>query len=108
MSMVYCRGCGQQIHDSALTCPHCGAPQKTAGAGNKYSSYQQVPWYRKNWFAILSFLFFFPVTVGLLATGDVYYQRNGELKTYSTGVKVFFFVLCALWLVAVISSAAGS
>ena len=28
MSMVYCRGCGKEIHESAPTCPHCGAPQK--------------------------------------------------------------------------------
>ena len=27
MSMVHCRGCGQSIHESAATCPHCGAPQ---------------------------------------------------------------------------------
>jgi ribosomal protein L37E len=27
MSMVHCRGCGKQIHESAPTCPHCGAPQ---------------------------------------------------------------------------------
>jgi hypothetical protein len=25
--MVFCRGCGKQIHSSAKTCPHCGAPQ---------------------------------------------------------------------------------
>ena len=28
MSMVFCRGCGKEIHMSAETCPHCGAPQK--------------------------------------------------------------------------------
>ena len=28
MSMVFCRGCGQSIHESAPTCPHCGAPQR--------------------------------------------------------------------------------
>lgn len=28
--MVHCRGCGQQIHESAVTCPHCGAPQGTS------------------------------------------------------------------------------
>ena len=27
MAMVFCRGCGQQIHDSAPSCPKCGAPQ---------------------------------------------------------------------------------
>jgi len=25
--MVYCRGCGKEIHETALTCPSCGAPQ---------------------------------------------------------------------------------
>ncbi|WP_293401707.1 hypothetical protein [Polaromonas sp.] len=30
MTMVYCRGCGKQIHETALACPECGAPQKPA------------------------------------------------------------------------------
>jgi uncharacterized membrane protein len=25
MNMVYCRGCGKEIHESAPTCPQCGA-----------------------------------------------------------------------------------
>jgi len=24
MAMVFCRGCGKEIHESAPTCPHCG------------------------------------------------------------------------------------
>lgn len=27
--MVYCRGCGKQIHKTAQACPSCGAPQVT-------------------------------------------------------------------------------
>lgn len=27
MSLVFCRGCGKEIHTSAPTCPHCGALQ---------------------------------------------------------------------------------
>lgn len=27
MPMVFCRGCGKEIHNSAPLCPHCGAPQ---------------------------------------------------------------------------------
>ena len=27
MAMVFCRGCGKEIHDSAPTCPSCGAVQ---------------------------------------------------------------------------------
>lgn len=29
MSMVFCRGCGKEIHNTAHTCPSCGAPQNT-------------------------------------------------------------------------------
>ena len=27
MSMVFCRGCGKEVHESAPTCTHCGATQ---------------------------------------------------------------------------------
>jgi hypothetical protein len=27
MSMVFCRGCGKEIHETAPSCPHCGAVQ---------------------------------------------------------------------------------
>jgi len=27
MSMVFCRGCGKEIHETAPACPHCGALQ---------------------------------------------------------------------------------
>lgn len=28
--MVFCRGCGKEIHETAVSCPQCGAPQKAA------------------------------------------------------------------------------
>ncbi len=34
-NMVFCRGCGERIHESALICPHCGAPQGVTGGKNK-------------------------------------------------------------------------
>jgi len=33
MGMVYCRGCGAQIHESAVTCPQCGAAQQEEMTG---------------------------------------------------------------------------
>ncbi|MYN17014.1 NINE protein [Rugamonas sp. FT107W] len=33
MGMVFCRGCGKEIHETAPTCPHCGAPQHASAAG---------------------------------------------------------------------------
>ncbi len=32
MSMVFCRGCAKEIHQSAMACPQCGAPQGVAPA----------------------------------------------------------------------------
>ena len=28
MKMVYCRGCGKEIHETAIMCPHCGFQYK--------------------------------------------------------------------------------
>ena len=28
--MIFCHGCGNSIHETAPTCPRCGAPQKLA------------------------------------------------------------------------------
>ena len=33
MAMVHCRGCGKEIHETAPTCPHCGAPQFGVATG---------------------------------------------------------------------------
>lgn len=44
MGMVFCRGCGKEIHESAPTCPHCGAPQ---GAGS--NSVSEIPPGVKGW-----------------------------------------------------------
>ena len=49
MSMKFCTGCGAEIHVSASTCPHCGAPQ--AGGGGEVSTSS------KTTLAIVCFLF---------------------------------------------------
>ena len=33
MAMVFCRGCAKEIHESAVSCPACGAPQAAHGHG---------------------------------------------------------------------------
>lgn len=93
MNMVYCRGCAKQIHETAPTCPQCGAPQTTARGKTTYSSYGEVPWYRKNWFAFVCFFFFFPGLWIMMLSGDIYYQQKGQLKTYPTSSKVILWIL---------------
>lgn len=67
-----------------------------------YSSYAEVPWFRKSWFILAGFLVFAPATLYSLFTGDVYYEKNGQLVTYSKAVKIVTIVLClmsSVWLV---------
>lgn len=98
--MVFCRGCGKEIHESAVSCPQCGAVQfEGNGSATSFSSYSDVPWYRKNWFAILCFIIPFgiiPLLI-ILFSGDVYYEKKGTLKTYSKTSKV----IIALFLVLI-------
>lgn len=36
-SMVFCRGCGKEIHETAINCPQCGAVQGIQGfSGNQF------------------------------------------------------------------------
>lgn len=99
MAMVYCRGCGKEIHESAQTCPSCGAPQHVSG-GTKamaVTSWDQVPWYRKNWGAILLYFVFAPAFIVIALTGEIYFRKNGELNTMKSWAKI---VLTVLWLLA--------
>jgi TM2 domain-containing membrane protein YozV len=36
--MVFCTGCGKEIHESAISCPQCGAMQRTVAAPPPVSS----------------------------------------------------------------------
>src|ERR1035438_4221530 len=31
MPLIYCRACGKEVSDQALSCPHCGQPIAAAG-----------------------------------------------------------------------------
>ena len=71
-----------------------------------FLSYDQVPWYRKNWFVIALYFFplFFPVILVVLITGNIYYEKKGQLKTYSKAAKIFLIVWSFLMIVGVIST----
>lgn len=38
MGMVFCRGCGKEIHESAQACPHCGALQQAKSVSNEWGN----------------------------------------------------------------------
>ncbi|EFD9636667.1 NINE protein [Escherichia coli] len=37
-SMIYCRGCGKEIHETAKACPHCGATNVAVGQKSRIAA----------------------------------------------------------------------
>ena len=58
--------------------------------------YEDVKWYRKRWFLVLTMLFFVPATILIAATGEVYAKRDGEVYKYSQGQKNNLIIFAAL------------
>jgi hypothetical protein len=96
-NFVDCPHCQQQLHETAPTCPKCGAPNKAATAG-AYTSYDQVPWYRKRWLVILSAVIFMPITLLIAFTGEIYFEKDGQLQTVPKQSK---YVLLGIFLILV-------
>ncbi len=101
-SFVHCRGCGIEIHETAPTCPKCGAPQllatspatrKSVDAFESVGAYSQVPWYRRRWFVILGLLTISPIAGLVALTGDVCYDAKGVVKKLPKNFKVSLLIV---------------
>jgi len=71
------------------------------------TEYAQVPWFRRNGFVILAWLLFWPVAVVILWTGDVYYMKKGQLKTYGKVAKVVLSILALGYTVHLVDTFGG-
>ncbi|MGQ3122532.1 MULTISPECIES: zinc ribbon domain-containing protein [Variovorax] len=108
-NFVHCRGCGHQIHETAPTCPKCGAPQAVAsqlastthaplaGAPGPYGS---IPWFRQRWALVCMFLVFAPAAVVVAWSGEIYYLAGTTIKTFPKSAKIIMTVITALLLIA--------
>jgi uncharacterized membrane protein YhaH (DUF805 family) len=80
MTMVFCRGCGKEIHETAPICPHCGAPQtvQSEQSGNdssawdwylvsfkKYATFQGRARRKEYWYFVL---FYWIISIALAFT----------------------------------------
>jgi uncharacterized membrane protein YvbJ len=100
-SLISCPHCAHQIHESAPSCPQCGAARTTSvgRAPSAYTSYDQVLWYRKLWFAIASVVLFMPLFLVIAFTGDIYFVKKGQLQTLPPKNK---FIVLGIFVVLVL------
>jgi hypothetical protein len=93
MGMVFCRGCGREIHESAPVCPLCGAPQAVPPALRSRSLGKLIGW-AFVWTSVfwVGSLFVAGFVAGYLNPQDAHAAgaRVGQLL----GVPLFFGALC--------------
>jgi hypothetical protein len=78
--------------------PQSESAPPPSGKGAKYKTYDEVPFFRKQWFFWLSWLIFAPVALVILFSGDVYYRKKGEVVSFGTANKVVGAVFCFFWI----------
>jgi hypothetical protein len=79
-----------------------GRPAKRAAhASQPYSRYDQVPFYQKQGFFWLMYFLFTPVALAILLFGDVYYEKNGKVKSFGLANKIIAAVIAIVILVRI-------
>lgn len=89
---MLCPFCKEEIQDGAIKCKHCGSMLNASAASSHIISYDQVPWYRKNWFAILCFFIFMPALFLVVLTGNIFYKRKEQVRRYSILARIFLIL----------------
>ncbi|MCL2636044.1 MAG: hypothetical protein FWD50_05380 [Betaproteobacteria bacterium] len=57
-----------------------------------YTSYDQVPWFRKRVFVVLCCLFFLPAAIAIALTGEIYMLQQGEIRTFTQNQKLILVI----------------
>jgi hypothetical protein len=95
MGMVFCRGCGKEIHDSAPVCPHCGAVQ-TAPSIATDALLDSTPW-----MAIAS------MVLGVICFLALIGDDSGWDASETSGLGLFSVIGLALGIISLNATKAG-
>lgn len=71
MALIYCKECGRQISDQALSCPFCGCPSYRVTAGRV--AYHDPNRSKYDWLTVLLLNFF----LGCLGIHSFYVGKTG-------------------------------
>ena len=64
----------------------------------KYTDFNQVPFYKKQCFFWLSFIFFVPISLVLLTIGDIYYLKKGNILSFGVANRIVAGAIGIFWL----------
>ena len=97
---MYCQNCGNEIHDEAVVCIHCGAPTQNG----QTQSQQKRTVAKTNGIAIAGFILsFFVAIAGLICAIIGLHRANKELDGSGRGLAIAGIVIsCLSLLVGVI------
>lgn len=85
MSMIFCRGCGREIHETALSCPHCGG-QQAVSAVPVASTGNQAVWMAVTSLVLGIFGLLIAVSEGIWTPADVVLELIFDLSGLAFGV----------------------
>ena len=108
MGMVFCCGCGKEIHETAPTCPHCGAPQAIPTAVDSTRSVGKligwaIVWTIFFWFGSLLLV---GMVAGVLNPQDA--RAAGRQAGEALGGLFFLISLCLSVGLAVVGKLPGT
>lgn len=85
--------------------PSSEAAAPPAGSSG-FARYEDVPYYRRQWFFWLFFFTFAPVAIAILISGDVYYVKRGEVRGFGILNRIVAGVIGAIWALQFIAALA--
>ena len=109
---LQCIGCGATIHNTATTCPKCGATQTTAEHAQSAPvgvAASTVPWFRKRWFVLLCLVTITPIASLLAMTGNIHYTgRDGAATVFPKPVRNGLMIATLPWLIVTFGGESSS
>lgn len=94
---MYCQNCGNEIHDEAVVCIHCGAPTQNG----QTQSQQKRTAAKTNGIAIAGFILsFFVAIAGLICSIIGLNRANKDLNGNGRGLAIAGIVISSLSLLA--------
>lgn len=91
---MYCKNCGNEIHDDAVVCIHCGVPTQNYNNQPQQQNYQQ-----SNTMAIVGFILsFFIALAGLICSIIGLQRADNELNGNGRGFAIAGIVISSISL----------